>query len=173
MPADAQQEPYPPDEIAIVLLQTVEERRSAVDQMMWQVPALSLTAQSFLLSIALASSATASARVISSCLALIAALAAIQLLLKHRFHELQLSRWLERLSNIYDWPNVHAPADAEMFAWADTPRHPWLHDARSPVLRIRRWLVRLRSVYIWALAILCFALADAGLAIAGAISLLT
>jgi hypothetical protein len=41
------------DEAASMLLQAAEDKRRGLDQMMWQVPALSLTAQSFLLTIAL------------------------------------------------------------------------------------------------------------------------
>lgn len=70
-------------------------RRAALDGMMWQTPALSLTAQAFLFTISLGSGIAPGARLMSAFLALAAALASIQLMAKHRYHEVRDSRLLE------------------------------------------------------------------------------
>ena len=48
----------------------VAARRTQFDQLVWQVPVLSLTAQAFLFSIALSADASRTARVIASVLSL-------------------------------------------------------------------------------------------------------
>jgi hypothetical protein len=73
----------PPDEFE----EFVEERRRAIDQMIWQVPGLSVAAQAFLYVVALNSNVSDLVRMLAALIALIAALATVQLLLKHRFHE--------------------------------------------------------------------------------------
>lgn len=78
------------------LYQVVAARRLGYDSMMWQAPVLSLTAQAFLLTIALAPDSTRPARFISALLAFFAALASIQLMAKHRYFERADSEWLKR-----------------------------------------------------------------------------
>jgi hypothetical protein len=107
-----------------VLLQTGEARRSSLDQMMWQVPALSLTAQSFLLTIALGHDTRWVGRVLAALLGLIAALAAIQLLLKHRYHELLYSHWLDRFEDELGLPNLHSLPESIPFAFGGRD-HEW------------------------------------------------
>src|SRR5205807_717505 len=99
-----------------VFLQAAQARRSSLDQMMWQVPALSLTAQSFLLTIALGHDTRWIARVMTALLGMIAAGAAIQLLLKHRYHELLYSHWLEKFEAAHDLPQLDVLHKAEAFA---------------------------------------------------------
>jgi hypothetical protein len=65
----------------------IASRRTAFDTMMWQVPALGLAAQAFLLTIAYGSSSSNAARFISGALSIIVALVAIQTMLKHRANE--------------------------------------------------------------------------------------
>jgi len=62
-------------------------RRDAFNNLVWQTPLLSLTAQAFLFTISLSSSYTTKARLIAATLSLIVALASIQLLKKHRSME--------------------------------------------------------------------------------------
>ena len=76
------------------LYQAIASRRLGQDSMMWQVPALSLTAQAFLFTIALGSSALAS-RFIAAFLALVIALISMQLMAKHRHLEVIDSKLLE------------------------------------------------------------------------------
>jgi hypothetical protein len=64
---------------------------------MWQVPALGLTAQAFLLNIALAHDSARLARAIAALLGMTTAALSMQLMAKHRANEVQDSRLLENL----------------------------------------------------------------------------
>lgn len=161
------------------MMQSGEERRQSIDQMMWQVPALSLAAQSFLLTISLGNSAGA-ARAVSGLLAFVASLATIQLLLKHRYFELEWSYWLERLSARKPWADMHDPALRRQVAWGDRPsrQHPWLEApqaASPPMIALRRargLVVRVSSVGVWVATLLTFATADLGATVYGVVRLL-
>lgn len=76
------------------LYEIVAARRLGYDSMMWQTPVLSLTAQAFLLTIALGEGGKW-ARCMSGFLALLAALSSLQLMVKHRAYEEADSRWLK------------------------------------------------------------------------------
>lgn len=73
----------------------VVARRQAYDALLWQTPVLSLTALAFLLTIALAPETTLWGRRFASTLALVAAVASVQLMWKHRFMEVRDSRLLK------------------------------------------------------------------------------
>ena len=77
------------------LYQVVAARRLGHDTLLWQVPVMSLTAQAFLLTIALGASSSVAARVVSSLLSLVSLLASMQLMARHRPMELMDARWLE------------------------------------------------------------------------------
>ena len=81
--------------ISMAQYEVLAARRQAFDGMLWQTPVLSLTAQAFLFTIALGSGNSPAARAISATLALIAALASLQLMAKHRAHEVEDSELLE------------------------------------------------------------------------------
>lgn len=78
----------------------ISARRTNMDSMMWQTPALSLTAQAFLFTIALSSSSSAFSVILSSFLSFVASLAAMQLMMKHRLHEIQDAELLELFEKI-------------------------------------------------------------------------
>ena len=69
------------------LFATLEERRRAFEQVMWQVPSLSITAQAFLFSAAFSAGAPQYAQIIVLLSGLAAVLAAMHLLAKHRYLE--------------------------------------------------------------------------------------
>jgi hypothetical protein len=69
----------------------VAARRTQFDQLVWQVPVLSLTAQAFLYSIALSPDGTRTTRVIASLLPLVMTFLSLHLMVKHRQH----LRWRE------------------------------------------------------------------------------
>ncbi len=83
-------------------------RRQGFDTMLWQTPVLSLTAQAFLFTIALGSGIRPTARFISAMLALIAALASIQLMSKHRYNETEDMRVLEEYEKNEKFMPIHA-----------------------------------------------------------------
>jgi hypothetical protein len=89
-------------------------RRTARDSMLWQVPALTLAAQAFLLTIALNSATTPPARGLASGLAFLAALMGMQLLSRHTLLERQDAKWLEAAERADDEQTriVHARPDA-------------------------------------------------------------
>jgi hypothetical protein len=94
--------------------QVVAARRDSYEAVLWQVPALSLTAQAFLLTIALGGGPSPSARRLASLLSLISALASIQLLAKHRYFEEVDSKLCEKLEGDLDLKAIcgylpHAP----------------------------------------------------------------
>ena len=77
------------------LYQAVVSRRISYDTMLWQTPVLSLTAQAFLLTIAFGAGSESLARIVTGALALVTALASVQLISKHRAHEEADSEWLQ------------------------------------------------------------------------------
>jgi hypothetical protein len=151
--------PSEPDD---VLYNAVAARRTTTDGMMWQAPFLSLTAQAFLFTIALGKDSELVARLISSGLALLSALACLHLMAKHRYYERLDSEWLklyedrfyEGVANGKKLPcKVHARRDSEFTKIF--PGDKWLH---RPIT----WLVTrspIRSSYVvWMIALLAFAL---------------
>lgn len=74
-------------------------RRYGYDAMLWQTPALAVTAQAFLLTIALGKDSSATARLISSALSFILSLMSVQLMAKHRQNESLDSFMLERFED--------------------------------------------------------------------------
>ena len=84
--------------------------------MLWQAPALSLTAQAFLFTIALGEGSEV-ARLISATLALVASLASMQLMAKHRYLEIQDARLLEEYERAKEIKPIHARLDTEQAAW--------------------------------------------------------
>lgn len=77
----------------------LSSRRNTYDQLLWQTPVLSLTAQAFLLTIALGSGSSNTARFMSASLSLITALASILLMAKHRYNEIIATKKLTEYEN--------------------------------------------------------------------------
>lgn len=150
-------------EAAATVLQAIEEKRHYLDQMMWQVPTLSLTAQAFLLTIGLGSETSWLGRLTAAFLGLVAAGAAIQLLLKHRYHEELHARWLEQFTKARTWP-ILAPGQSEAFAY-EGKEHSW---KRGDQWRARlRWRVaKPPSPYVWIVALALFGMGDLSIFIA-------
>jgi colanic acid biosynthesis protein WcaH len=79
-------------------------RRDSFNNLVWQTPVVSLTAQAFLFSIILSSGISMEGRIIAGILALITAFVSLQLLAKHRFMEIEHAKMLqayEEASHIY------------------------------------------------------------------------
>ncbi len=84
-----------------------EQRRVSTDAMMWQVPALTLTAQSFLLTIVLGSTTTRAGAAIAGAVGVVIGIGALRQMLKHRHHEEALCRWLEAVEREVGLPTLH------------------------------------------------------------------
>lgn len=132
----------PIPQVVVAQYQVVAARRQALDTMMWQTPALSLTAQSFLLLLAYGAQSTRLAAVVAGALSLIMSLMSIQLLLRHRGNELTDSLLLHRIEKENGWP--------EMFASGET---------RARAVEPRHRLIRGRSHRIWAFGMSFFGIA--------------
>jgi colanic acid biosynthesis protein WcaH len=74
-------------------------RRNSLNTLLWQTPAVSLTAQAFLFTIALRPGVSCTAQRFAAGLALIAAAASIQLMTKHRFGEKDTAKQLRDMEN--------------------------------------------------------------------------
>ncbi len=77
------------------MYQAVVARRLQWDNLVWQVPILSLTAQAFLFTIALGGDSSRVARVVASLLSLVATVLSVTLMARHRQAELFDAHWLE------------------------------------------------------------------------------
>jgi hypothetical protein len=132
------------------LYTVVAHRRTAFDTLMWQVPALGLAAQAFLLTIAYGSESSVAARCIAGGLGVVVALVAIQTMLKHRANE--------KTDNL-----ILKEMESAVGIWIGSNHSP--HD--SPAVRgraiqnrlIEGRLARGRSVTLWVTSLLCFAVA--------------
>ena len=87
MGQDAGREIQSSQDVLLAQYQVVAARRQNFDSMVWQVPALALTAQAFLMTIALGPGTGHLARIAAGLLSALAALMSGQLLLRQRVHE--------------------------------------------------------------------------------------
>ncbi len=130
-----------PDSV-IASYQVTSSRRLQYENLMWQVPALSLSAQAVLISVTLDSDNSPENRVVTSMLSAMVGIISIQLLQKHRYHEVLESKQLEVIENTYDLLNIHAPIKI-----------------RSVVLKHKRSRIESLSGFsVWRLALFIFAL---------------
>jgi hypothetical protein len=121
----------------------VASRRQAMDSLLWQTPVLSLTAQAFLLTIALGEGSRGS-QLCAALLALTTALASIQLMARHRHNEVLDSKWLEEFETSHStrgFVGIHARRVQP------TAGGPW------------GWFIRLRSYHVWQATLFAFAIA--------------
>lgn len=117
----------------------LKETRLHHDQLVWQVPALSLTAQAFLFTISLAPDTSRLARILAATLSVVAAVLSIQLMARHRLSELTMARRLE------DFERANGLVPANFAGTLTLDRGP----------RFARPLASLRSfdVWVWGLAL--------------------
>ena len=122
--------------------QIVAARRQNYDNLVWQTPVVRLTAQAFLLTIALGAKTTNPARFVAALLSLLAALASLQLLSKHRHMEVLNSRLLEE----------HEKASKNQGYAVVSGRARSINEDTS-------WLARRSSYKVWLALLSAFALA--------------
>jgi len=130
----------------------IANRRTAFDTMMWQVPALGLAAQAFLLTIAYGANSSNAARCVSGALSVVVALVAIQTMNKHRANELTDSRALTILE-----------LDSGIRLSRDATFHsrPSERGAAVENKDLERWWAKRRSSRLWVCSLGGFALAGA------------
>jgi hypothetical protein len=152
------------------MLQLAENRRGRTDAMMWQVPALALTAEAFLLSISLAPDTRALGRLVASIAGFIVISASLQLMLKHRYHERMYAEWLERVETDFADKDMRSAGSGsgilrfhdrnamEAFAFRGR-QHPWKQGPAS----LQRLVVDLSSVTVWGWALGLLLLLDSAI----------
>jgi hypothetical protein len=131
----------------LISYQVQASRRLGYDTLMWQTPALSLTAQSFLFAAALSSNVTAAARLIAMSLALIISIISIQLMTKHRHHEKLDSLTLEIMEQQHGL----------------LPLHRRSRERSSGAGLSENWFVRTSSFRVWILGLSLFGVAALGI----------
>jgi hypothetical protein len=128
------------------LYEAVAARRLQWDALLWQVPALSMTAQAFLMTIALGPGTSQTARIITAFLSLVAAFATLQLFASNRRSELVDAHLLESSEKARDPDNVV---------------HGEAYRDRRNAERVEDWFIRVlchwRSYRVWMLALAIFA----------------
>jgi len=139
------------DEQAFVQYQAVATRRAGFDSMMWQAPGLGLAAQAFLMTIALDPDTAQLAKVTSGLLSMVVSFMSVQLLAKHRRHELADSIWLQEFERRRGLPEIHAPAEERCRA-AGMPS---------------KGLVKLRSHRVWTAGLTAFGFVGLATAVVG------
>lgn len=129
------------------------QRELEQDAMLWQTPTIALTAQAFLLTIALNPAVSTLATYLSAGLGLLVALLSMQLMAKHRFlnlmdrvhlHALEADLEIEHLSNRQYFYTNGAYRIPDRFSTHKAPR-------------AEGGLARLRSYRVWIFGLLIFA----------------
>ncbi|HEU5441890.1 MAG TPA: hypothetical protein VFU88_21600 [Ktedonobacterales bacterium] len=147
--------------VLAAVYQSLATRRLGYDTLMWQVPVLSLTAQAFLLTIALGASSLPAARLVAALLSFLVASISLQLMAKHRHNEEVDARLAERLERELHFDTAigfipHVP--------------PRLREAYVGVRA--NALVRRSSYKIWRFGLALFAVAAFGIIVVTVIGLI-
>lgn len=153
--------------------EVIAARRVSYHSAVWQTPALSLTAQAFLLTIALGADTAALSRILAAGVALLAAVVTMQLLVRHRKMELLDWLTLEQLERDLGFDRMIGVLP---HARLEQRYHETSQARAAKVLRpITRWAPGWfwngLSLHAWALAQLAFVLVSAAvivIALAGA-----
>lgn len=127
----------------------VAARRTSFDGLLWQAPVLSLTAQAFLLTIALGAGVSEFSRIIACLLSIVVSLLTVQLLTRHRQAEITDAHLLRDMES--DLPpryQVHGPS------WQVR------RNATSAYAGIFEPLRRLPAYYLWAVGLSGFGIAS-------------
>lgn len=83
------------------IYQSVVARRLQWDNLLWQVPILSLTAQAFLFTIALGADTSRVSRTVAAVLSIVVTVLCVTLMARHRQAELADAHWLEEFEKSY------------------------------------------------------------------------
>jgi hypothetical protein len=125
-------------------------RRTAFDTLMWQVPALGLTAQAFLLTIALDAGSSQWARYIAAGLALVITLVAMQTMAKHRANERTDSLMLQHLEETLIGVIMGVPPHERSWKRATNVHNPLFRE---------RYISKVPSFNLWMVGLAFFAAA--------------
>jgi hypothetical protein len=117
----------------LALYEAVASRRAQWDNLLWQVPVLSFTAQAFLFTIALGADTRLAARILACLLSLVITVLSIHLMCRHRQADVTDAEWLEEYEQARFGETVHG--------------HPW-RDRRNKN-SAGGWPARIRGFPVW------------------------
>lgn len=140
---------------SVVLYEAVTARVGHRDALLWQSPALAMTAQAFLLTIALGHESSSAARFVAALLGLCVTFLSIQLMLKHRLHlwndlivMFALERKMQMSSSAVDYTTQLKSIAAD----------PSAKDHMQP--KSKNALTKLESVRVWIFGLVFFGLVN-------------
>ena len=129
----------------LAIYQAVASRRNAYDALLWQIPALSLTAQAFLFATVLASASSRTSQIIASVLATSVSIASLLALRRFRVGQHTDSLLLERI-------------EESLGASAELGFNPHTDVGERGVEYGR--LMKIPPVLVWQLVLICFLIAS-------------
>lgn len=127
----------------------VATRRSQFDNLVWQVPVLSITAQAFLFTISLGPDTRPLGRVITCLLSLVVTFLTLQIFTRHRQAEITDAHWLED----YEQRHGISPGGHGLY-WRN------LREGTSAGAGVFSGFARLRGFVTWAVGLSLFGLAS-------------
>lgn len=157
---------WKPGEQADRVLELLERRRLAIDQVMWQTPALIVAAQAFLFIVALNPATPDWGRIAVMAAGLFAVSAAAHSLAKQRYLEVLHSQAIKRCLSALGLPGIYRDDLADL--WSSRAL-PGSSDYTRGLLdlervlggdRYRKWIVTRASYEVWLVAFGVFALVD-------------
>jgi hypothetical protein len=143
-----------------IAYEVLTQRELEHQSLIWQTPGLSLTAQAFLLTIALGSGSSSVARIIAAILGICAGLLTMQLMDKHRILYALERAQLDLLAHSMRLPPITYLDPKTLEAAFTTSGAPGYH----PIPKWRFWH-NFRSMIIWQLGLGCFVIANAAIVV--------
>lgn len=153
-----------PHDDAMEVLGLVEQRRLSTNQLMWEVPALALTAQAFLLTIVLDPAVSAAGRAIAAGVGSVLFFVNLHLFRRHRQLEMGYSMWLEAFEKRNGLPPIHregelyGPESIGMRSMPAPGRSLWSRIRRSTASSFQVWKVAMWILLIGNVALLVLSL---------------
>jgi len=126
----------------------VAARRTQFDNLLWQVPVLTITAQAFLFTIALGADTRPTARIVSCALSLLITFLTIHLFTRHRQAEITDAHWLEQYEQ-----GRYGSGQAHGLVWQHA------RNGTDPAIGWFSAFARLAGVKTWAIGLSLFGLA--------------
>ncbi|WP_406437695.1 hypothetical protein OHB00_24810 [Streptomyces sp. NBC_00631] len=133
----------------LVMYQVVAAGHAGLDQMVWQVPGIALTAQAFLMTIGLGPGSGQLARLGSGLLSVVVAFMSVELLMRHRLSAIADAVWLERFERDQGLEVLHRP----------------LNDRCAQLGVPMPRVARPRAYSVWIAGLSAFGLVGAGIAV--------
>ena len=109
----------------VEIYEAVAARRTQFDNLVWQVPVVSLTGLAFLFTIALSGDSSQLGRAIAAGLAFMASVLSMRLMSRHRQAEIADAHWLRDYEVGLGAAPAHGPAWAERRNTIDAARKRW------------------------------------------------